>query len=219
MMKVMNERTLNSASSMKNPLSAPARGIAFQRAILRRCGVPMYGANLLYPLSVPVYSPPSVRRGRPSRRGYPKGRHTKRQPHPEKKGVRLPSRLVPGGRIGGGLYQRTGSLVDPFGKGGVGVDGFEEIAAVQPRWMARVASAIRSEAWAPAMCAPRSLPLPSSTTSLNSPASSPMACALPSSRNWNTEVFTANPCCLACASESPTSPISGAVKMAEGTTS
>lgn len=57
MMKVMNERTLNSASSMKNPLSAPARGIAFQRAILRRCGVPMYGANLLYPLSVPVYSP------------------------------------------------------------------------------------------------------------------------------------------------------------------
>ena len=93
MMKVMNERTLNSASSMKNPLSAPARGIAFQRAILRRCGVPMYGANLLYPLSVPVYSPPSVRRGRPSRRGYPKGRRTKRQPHPEKKGVRLPSGL------------------------------------------------------------------------------------------------------------------------------
>ena len=32
------------------------------------------------------------------------------------------------GRIGGGLYQRTGSLVEPFGKGGVGVDGFEEIA-------------------------------------------------------------------------------------------
>lgn len=127
MMKVMNERTLNSASSMKNPLSAPARGIAFQRAILRRCGVPMYGANLLYPLSVPVYSPlRTARKAVPPR--LSEGAAHKKAAAPEKKGVRLPSKLVPGGRIGGGLYQRTDSLVDPFGKGGVGVDGFEEIA-------------------------------------------------------------------------------------------
>lgn len=92
MMKVMNERTLNSASSMKNPLSAPARGIAFQRAILRRCGVPMYGANLLYPLSVPVYSPlRTARKAVPPR--LSEGAAHKRQPHQEKKGVRLPSSL------------------------------------------------------------------------------------------------------------------------------
>lgn len=56
-----------------------------------------------------------------------------------------------------------------------------------------------------------------SETILNMPGSSLMACALPSSRIWNVAVRTSRPASEACASASPTQPISGDVKMPDGT--
>ena len=44
-----------------------------------------------------------------------------------------------------------------------------------------------------------------------------MACALPSSRIWNVAVRTSRPASEACAAASPTQPISGDVKMPDGT--
>ena len=75
-----------------------------------------------------LYTPhsPYGAEGRPAeairRGGAQKGSRTRRR-----KGYGC-LQACAGGRIGGGLYQRTGNLVDPFGKGGVGMDGFEEIA-------------------------------------------------------------------------------------------
>lgn len=204
---------------MKNPLSAPAlRDRVSKWAILRRCGVPMYGANLLYPLSVPVYSPlRTARKAVPPRAirrgGTQKGSRTRRR-----KGCGC-LQACAGGRIGGGLYQRTGSLVEPFGKGGVGVDGFEEIAGCAATLdgeggfgdqIGSVGSGdVRSEELAAAFF----------NDELEQPGRVrpwPAPCR---ARGTGTPKFSRRTLLLACASESPTSPISGAVKMAEGTTS
>ncbi|KAF5046507.1 hypothetical protein DSECCO2_469990 [anaerobic digester metagenome] len=74
-----------------------------------------------------------------------------------------------------------------------------------------------SETCAPARCAPSSLPLSASTTSLKTPASSPMAWALPSSRKLLWGQVTLKPFSLAWASVRPTVATSGEVKTAAGT--
>ena len=94
------------------------------------------------------------------------------------------------------------------------MDGFKEFPCRTPllKGEGRFSDEIRGVR--PGNMDAESLPVPSSATILKSPESAPIACALPSSRNWNTAERTAIPCSRACSSVNPTSPISGEVKMA-----
>src|SRR5439155_2371384 len=83
-------------------------------------------------------------------------------------------------------------------------------STVASRRIARVASAISSDAWGPAMCTPtmrRSLP---AATIFVVPAVSPRATARPDAANGKRAIFTASPnFSLACASVRPTEASSG----------